>query len=99
MERLTGNKIMKNTYKSGKPKPFYKIFISEKRIKSIKNKRADKILEELFHYNIRLYKNGKRMEIGSLELNIMFPSMEYNEEITPVAPNKSPGTLVEGGKK
>jgi len=64
---------IENIYESGKSKkPAYKIVISPKKIDY--KKRADKIAEDLLSHNMRLYKDGKRMAIGSLNLTIMFPS-------------------------
>jgi len=63
---------IENIYESGKSKkPAYKITISPKKIGCIKNKKADKILEDLLFYNMRLYKDGKRMSIGSLNLTVI----------------------------
>ncbi len=62
---------IENIYEAGKStKPAYKITVSPRKLNY--KKRADKIIEDLLFHNIRLYKDGKRMPIGSLNLTIMF---------------------------
>lgn len=71
---------IENIYKTGKSsKPAYKITVSPKKLSH--KKRADELLEDLIsrNYNIRLYKDGRRMPIGSLNLTIIFPWFEWGE--------------------
>ena len=71
LDLVMKNKI-ENIYEtaSSKEKPAYKITVSPRKLDY--KKRADKIIKDLLFYRIRLYKDGKRMPIGSLNLTIMF---------------------------
>jgi len=70
---------IESIYETGKTKrPVYKITVSAKELNH--KKRADEILDDLLHYNMRLYKDGKRMPIGSLNLTIILTPFYRGKE-------------------
>ena len=70
---------IENIYKTVKSeKPAYKITISQRKLDY--RKRADKIVEDLLFHRIRLYKDGKRLPVGSLDLTIILPIPVFGKE-------------------
>ena len=62
---------LESIYETGKStKQAYKITVFPKKLNY--KKRADETLKDLLSHNIRLYKDGKRMPIGSLNLTVIF---------------------------